>query len=60
MFRCPTNQFQNLGNDHLSKFDEPKEMKNQQIVCGKLMPQFSDKVFISWFFHGLKSLIFHG
>jgi hypothetical protein len=47
MFRCPTNQFQNLGNDHLSKFDEPKEMKNQQIVCGKLMPQFSDKVFIS-------------
>jgi len=49
-----------LDNGHLNKFHELKKTNIQYIVCGQLMPWFSDMIFISMLFHGLKSLIFHG
>ncbi len=49
-----------LDNRHLNKFHELKKTNIQYIVYGMLMPWFSDMIFISMFFHDLKSLIFHG
>jgi hypothetical protein len=49
-----------LDNGHLNKFHELKKTNIQYIVCDTLMPCFGDVIFISMFFHGLKSLIFHG
>ncbi len=47
-------------NGHLKKKYELKKTNIQYIVCGKLMPWFTNVIFIPMLFHGLKSLIFHG
>ncbi len=48
----------NIGK--FNKFHELKDTNHQQIVCGKLMPQFHQWIIISKFYHGLRSIIFHG
>jgi hypothetical protein len=50
-----------LNNGYLNKFHElRKAMSQHQIVCGKLMSQFSDKILIYKFLHGLRSLSLNG
>jgi hypothetical protein len=45
-------------NGHLNKLYELKKINVQYIVCSKLMPWFSDMIFISMLFHGFKKFDF--
>jgi hypothetical protein len=47
------NTINDLDNGQLNKLRGLKKTKQQQIVNGKLMSQFSDYIIISWFFHNL-------
>jgi hypothetical protein len=49
-----------LNTGKFNKSHELRDTNHQQIVCGKLMPQLRQWIFISKFYHGLRSLIFHG
>ncbi len=48
-----------LDNGQLNKLHELKRMNQHQIVCGKLMSQFSDEILISRLFHGFRNLSFN-